>query len=87
MQLAQTLDLGAAAPLWSEVSAARGQALELDASAVERIGWPCLQVLLAARAQWERDGLAFAIRNPSPAFADGLRLMGAGDLLPSEPTT
>ena len=38
MKLTSVLDLRAAKPLWAEVSAARGQALEVDASEVERLG-------------------------------------------------
>lgn len=80
MRLPQILDLGAAAPLLSDIVAARGGAIELDASGVERIGGLCLQVLLAARAQWSADGLEFAITNPSAAFVEGVELMGASDL-------
>jgi len=83
MQLRQVLDLGAAAPLWLDVCAARGKPLEVDASGVERLGGLCLQVLLAAQAQWRRDGVAFAIVNPSPSFIEGTRLMGAHDLAPT----
>lgn len=84
MRLPQILDLGAAAPLWSDVCAARGQPLVLDASGVERLGGLCLQVLLAARAQWRDDGFALSIVNPSPSFIEGARLMGAQDLAAQE---
>ena len=84
MRLPQNLDLGAAGPLWSDMCAARGQPLELDASGVERVGGLCLQVLLAAQAQWRVDGIAFAVTNPSAAFADGVRLMGATEFAPAE---
>ncbi len=84
MKLAQLLDLSAATPLWSELCAARGRALEIDASHVERLGGLCLQSLLAAQAQWRAEGLAFSITNPSAAFVEGARLMGAHDLAPAE---
>lgn len=84
MRLPQNLDLGAAGPLWSDMCAARGQPIELDASSVERIGGLCLQVLVAAQAQWRADGIAFAVINPSAAFADGVRLMGAAEFAPAE---
>jgi chemotaxis protein CheX len=84
MKLASVLDLRAAKPLWADIHAARGQPLEVDASQVERLGGLCLQVLLAAQAQWRVDGLAFSIANPSPAFADGVKLMTALDLAPKE---
>jgi len=80
MKLASVLDLGAAAPLWSQLCEARGRPLALDASGVERLGGQCLQSLLAARAQWASDGIAFSVALASPAFQEALRLMGADDL-------
>ena len=82
MQLPAVLDLGAAGPLWAALNARRGQPVELDASGVERLGGLCLQVLLAAQKQWNADGAAFSVVNPSPAFSDGTTLMAAPDLAP-----
>lgn len=79
MKLASVLDLGAAAPLWSSLCEARGQPVALDASAVERLGGQCLQILLAAREQWLRDEQPFAIVSPSAAFQEALRLVSAED--------
>lgn len=84
MQLASTLDLAAARPLWTELSAHRAQPLEIDASSVERIGGLCLQVLIAARRAWQADGVAFAINNPSQAFTDAVSLMAANELMAAE---
>lgn len=84
MRLSPILDLSAAGPLWFDLCAVRGQAVALDASAVERIGGLCLQVLLAAKAQWQADGVEFSIDNPSQSFLDGLGLMAAHDLAPRE---
>lgn len=84
MRLSPVLDLGAAAPLWSSLCEARGRPIEIDASHVERIGGLCLQVLLAARAQWQADGHPFSIVQPSAAFADGVRLMAAADFAPQQ---
>ncbi|MCL4715900.1 MAG: STAS domain-containing protein [Hyphomonadaceae bacterium] len=84
LRLSPVLDLGAAAPLWRGLCEARGAAIEIDASQVERIGGLCLQVLLAARTQWRADGRSFAIVQPSAAFADGVRLMAAADLAPQQ---
>jgi len=74
MQLPPVLDLAAARPLHAQLLAARGAPLDLDASAVERIGAICLQVLLAAHAQWSRDGVAFTISAASQQFKDAVRL-------------
>jgi chemotaxis protein CheX len=80
MKLPPVLDIGAAAPLRSQLMERRGQPLELDASAVERLGGLCLQVLIAARNLWSLDGVKFAILDPSPAFAEGVDLSAAFDL-------
>lgn len=80
MQLPPILDLAAARPLQAQLLAARGAALDLDASSVERVGAVCLQVLLAAHAQWKRDGHGFAVTSASPAFEDAMRLASASAL-------
>lgn len=77
VRLGQVLDLNAAGPLASELLALRGRNLEVDASAVERVGAQCLQVLLSARATWDADGAAFALVSPSDEFASTLALLGA----------
>ena len=77
LRLSQVLDLNAATPLANELLALRGQAVELDASDVERLGAQCLQVLLSARATWAADGAAFALVSPSSEFSSTLALLGA----------
>jgi len=78
--LADSLDMTAAAPLAAALLAARGAPLNLDASAVRRVGAQCLQVLLAAQTAWSAEGLAFDVVDPSPEFSDGVALMGAASL-------
>ena len=82
IQLPETLDLKAAAPLRGMLMEARGAALSLDASGVQRLGGLCLQVLLSAEATWATDGHPFVISAASPAFAEGARRMGAHILAP-----
>jgi len=53
--LSAVLDLRAAEPLKAQLLAVRGQEATLDASAVERLGGLCLQVLLSALATWRAD--------------------------------
>jgi chemotaxis protein CheX len=81
--LADSLDMTAAGALHREFLEHRGQPVALDGAAVRRVGGQCLQVLLAAETAWAADGQAFEIVNPSPEFADGLALLGAGHLAPS----
>jgi chemotaxis protein CheX len=81
MRLPSVLDLRAATPLRSEILSARGTPLALDASDVEHLGGLCLQIILAAAKSWRADGLEFQVVNPTPAFVDSLKLLGANDLL------
>jgi chemotaxis protein CheX len=48
---------------------------------VEHLGGLCLQIILAAAKSWRADGLEFQVVNPTPAFVDSLKLLGANDLL------
>lgn len=77
VRLGEVLDLNAAGPLAAELLALRGRDVEVDASAVQRMGAQCLQVLLSARATWDADGTAFALVAPSDEFASTVALLGA----------
>jgi chemotaxis protein CheX len=77
LRLGQVLDLNAAGPLASELLALRGRDIDVDASAVQRLGAQCLQVLLSARATWDADGAAFAVVSASDEFTATLALLGA----------
>jgi len=75
--LEPVLDLKAATPLQSALLGRRGQALEIDASAVERLGGLCLQVLISAHKTWGDDGVPLHVAPRSEAFTEALRLFGA----------
>jgi len=75
--LEPVLDLKAAAPLQTALLARRGQAVEIDGSAVQRLGGLCLQVLISAHRTWAEDGLPLTIAGRSEAFDDALRQFGA----------
>lgn len=75
--LPPVMDLRAAAPLKEALQSRRGAPLDLDAAQVERVGGLCLQILLAAAAQWRTDGHVLRIVNASDAFAADMRRMGA----------
>jgi len=77
LRLGQVLDLNAAGPLAHELLALRGRNVDIDASAVERLGAQCLQVLLSAHATWNTDGATFAVVSPSDEFTTTLALLGA----------
>lgn len=75
--LPAVLDLRAADPLKTQLLAVRGQDAAVDASAVERMGGLCLQVLLSALQTWRADGQALTFVNVSEAFASQWSAFGA----------
>ncbi|WP_372839881.1 STAS domain-containing protein [Phaeovulum sp.] len=76
LSLAPRLDLSAAKDLHAAVLARRGGDLQLDAGQVTHLGALGLQLLLAAKQSWQRDGHRLAISPRSQAFDDALRLFG-----------
>ncbi|MHB1304126.1 MAG: STAS domain-containing protein [Acidiphilium sp.] len=74
--LPAVLDLKAASPLAASLLARRGADIEIDGSAVERLGGQCLQVLLAARASWVADGQDFVVGALTQPVAATLALLG-----------
>ncbi len=76
IELPAILDLNAATPLAVELLARRGEAVEVDASRVERLGGQCLQVLLSAVKTWRADAVPLAIVDASPDFIEGARRLG-----------
>jgi chemotaxis protein CheX len=75
--LSPTLDLRAAAPLKAEILAARGQAVTLDGSAVQRLGGLCFQVLLSALKTWRDEGQSLTFINASEALVAQWSALGA----------
>lgn len=75
-ELPPVLDLLAAARLLEAFLERRGTALNVDGAEVQRLGAQCLQVLLAARAAWARDGQTLLLQNCSEDFTAALELMG-----------
>lgn len=74
--LPETLDLAAARPLAEEFLARRGAPVVVDALGIQRPGAACLQVLLAAAAAWERDGVPFGFINCGPLLIEHVRFLG-----------
>mgnify|MGYP000851215876 CR=1 FL=1 len=80
VELPAALDSSAAAGLKELLLAQRGKDIRLDASAVERAGALCLQVLLAAQAMWRGDGKEFAVTGASPSLSFAARVAGVTQL-------
>lgn len=55
--------------------------MRIDASQVESVGQCVLQLLVAARAEAERQSLKFEIVDPSPAFVERVAGCGLTDIL------
>ncbi|WP_242139732.1 MULTISPECIES: STAS domain-containing protein [unclassified Sphingomonas] len=58
-----------------------GERVTIDASSVESVGQAVLQLLIAARIDSQAAGRAFAIVNPSPAFAARISALGLNHTL------
>ena len=76
LKLSPVLDLNEATVLHGKLMSLRGSALVVDASAVERAGTQCIQILLAGAKAWEEDKKAFSLTQVSDAFEKTLQLIG-----------
>ena len=81
--LPAVLDIQQAGPLRDQLLALRGHPVTVDASAVDRLGALCLQVLISAQQTWARDGITLAIDQASQSFADQWNAFGAPDMAPA----
>lgn len=64
------------------ILSARTNALIVDATAVERIDTPCIQVLMSAARLWREDGMPLTWSGRSTIFEENLDTLGlsAADL-------
>jgi anti-anti-sigma regulatory factor len=62
--------------LLESLKALSGQNVDLDASSVVSISTPCLQILLAAGAEWRDVGYRLRITDPSTNFLMALDYFG-----------
>lgn len=84
-QLPAILDLAAAEPLARALEAQlTSPALHIEASGVERVSTPCLQVLAAAAASAKRRGQAFLVRRPSDVLRAAIADLGLIHAIPTE---
>lgn len=72
--LGERLDLTAAAPLAAAIRTHRDRPIRLDAGAVSHLGGLCLQVLLAAAADWRARGLGWSVAPRSRTFDQALEV-------------
>lgn len=77
LRLPEAFDRKAIAQFAPTLMGHRGDDAALDASAVNRMGALAVELLIAARKQWQADGKALTILNASPAFLACLADIGA----------
>lgn len=78
LSLVASMDLRAAEPLlhsFHEIMAQGGKVV-VDASAVDRLSTPCVQILLSAAQHMEQHGIPFVIKSPSDAFVSAFDDLG-----------
>lgn len=76
--LVASMDLRTAEPLlhsFHEIMATGGKVV-IDASAVERLSTPCVQILLSAAQHMEQHGIPFVVKAPSDAFVSAFDDLG-----------
>lgn len=76
VMLPQHCESSSSRGILSTLLAARGGAVEIDASQVRRAGTQSLQVLLSAARTWQTDGLDFRIVRPSAEFVEAATMLG-----------
>ena len=74
--LAAVLDLNEASTLRDKFMGLRGSNVVIDASAVERVGTLCVQVIMAAARTWDEDKLSFTFSKVSDAFQKTMQVIG-----------
>lgn len=77
-------DLTAAGPLKQSLldGLAAGKSITIDASAVQRVSSPCLQVLVAGMQSFAKaGGTSLVVANPSQAFRETVSVLGLLDAL------
>ena len=79
IELDRNLDITAAKGLRELLIKASSQDGDviIDGSSVERIGTPCIQLLIAAEREFRHKSQAFSLTNPSQALCRALDDLGA----------
>lgn len=78
LNLVPVMDMMVAEPLRQTLvqAVSRGRHVVVDGSDVERIGTPCIQVLLAAANAFGEVGLNWQVTEPSPALSAAFADLG-----------
>jgi chemotaxis protein CheX len=87
LHLPEALDLRTATGLAASILTHQGNQLLLNGSKVKKVGAQCLQILVSAARMWERDGVPFALAEPSDELKNSLAVAGIGIDMFSEKET
>ena len=79
LALSPVLDLNEASALHGKLMSMRGKDVVIDASAVERVGVQCAQVLVAGAVAWQADKKSFLVEKASDAFEKTMQLIGISE--------
>jgi len=84
LALVATMDIRTAEPLLSSLQEAlsanppqgSSSKIVIEASAVDRLSTPCVQVLIGALQEMEQSGIPFVLKSPSDAFVSAFDDLG-----------
>lgn len=76
LSLDSVLDLNAAGSLHTKLLGLRGSDLVIDASAVEKVGTPCIQVIMSAQKTWESENKSLTFSKMSDPLMKTMQLSG-----------
>ena len=76
LSLAPVLDLNEASALHAQLMGLKGNPVVIDASAVERVGALCAQVLMVGAKSWQEQGQPFTFGKVSDPFIKTMQLIG-----------
>ncbi|UYV38619.1 STAS domain-containing protein [Rhodobacteraceae bacterium D3-12] len=76
IKLPARLDYAACEHLAEALDAARGQAVQIAAQDVSRLGTMPVELLLRARLRWQAEGRGFGLGQTSEAFDAGIAMLG-----------
>ncbi len=84
IDLPERLDSAYASELYNQIDALKGDSLSLNGADVLKVGGLCLQVILSAQDEWNRQKHTFHIHTPSEALSELFHTIGRADILTAE---
>jgi len=76
LSLDSVLDLNAAGSLHTQLLGLRGSDLVIDGSSVEKVGTPCIQIIMSAQKTWEGENKSLTFSKMSDPLMKTMQLSG-----------